>query len=301
MLKRTIHISKPTKVSLRNGQLIISQRNADGISNESSLPIEDLWALILEDQQISITQGAIAELLEHNVALITCDSKHHPVGMMLNLCGHSTQTERFRYQTQASSPLKKQLWQQTVKAKIENQGYLIARLNLADTYLNRLALDVKSGDSTNREGVAAAYYWPRIFPDYPTFHRDHGHHYINALLNYGYAIIRAMVARGLVGSGLLPALGIHHRNRYNHYCLADDIMEPYRPYVDRLVSQIISELNSFPETLAKEHKIELLKLPVMDVQMNGKMRPMLVATTETTSSLVKCFTGEQRKLSYPQI
>ena len=301
MLKRTIHISKPTKVTLRSGQLIISQRNAEGISDENSLPIEDLWALILEDQQISITQGAIAELLEHNVALITCDSKHHPVGMMLNLCGHSTQAERFRYQIQASSPLKKQLWQQTVKAKIENQGYLLSKLNASETYLQRLAGDVKSGDATNREGVAAAYYWPRIFPNHPSFHRDNGNYYINALLNYGYAIIRAMVARSLVGSGLLPALGIHHRNRYNHYCLADDVMEPYRPFVDRLVSQIIAGLQSFPETLTKEHKIELLKLPVMDVHMGGKTRPMLVATTETTSSLVKCFAGEQRKLSYPQI
>lgn len=302
MLKRTIHISKPSKISLRLGQLILAQKNDNGQTIEHSLPIEDLWAVILEDRQITITQGAIAGMLERNVSVITCDNRHHPVGMMLNLAGNSIQAERFRQQAEVSLPLKKQLWQQTVRAKIFNQARVIqGTTDDATSYLDRLVQEVRSGDTTNREGVAAAFYWPRVFPKLPNFTREGGNRYANALLNYGYAIVRAMVARSLVGTGLMPTLGIHHKNRYNQFCLADDVMEPYRPFVDRLVKDLLENLSQLPEELLQEHKKELLKLPVMDVQIGGVNRPMLIATTATSTSLHKCFSGESRKILYPTI
>lgn len=299
MIKRTIHISKPTKVSVNLGQLILSQKDDLGNLKDISLPIDDLWAVILESRQISITQPAMAELLERNVSLITCDARHLPTGVLLNLTGNTIQTERFRYQVSASQPLKKKLWQQTVKAKIHNQATLLIEDEPYKRYLDKVAKDVKSGDITNREGVAAAYYWPRVFPTLPGFNRDNGHRYTNSLLNYGYAIVRAMIARSLVGTGLMPALGIHHRNKYNHFCLADDLMEPYRPFVDQLVREVIKNIVEWPDELSKEHKVRLLMLPVMDVIMSGIKRPMLIATTETSSSLYKCFSGEARQISYP--
>jgi CRISPR-associated protein Cas1 len=299
MLKRTIHISKPSRVSVTLGQLMLAQKDDNGVQREVSLPIEDLWAVILESRQITITQAAMADLLERNVALVTCDEKHLPTGLLLNLAGNSVQAERYRYQVDATLPLKKQLWQQTVKAKITNQAALLNTNEGHHLYLQKLIGDVKSGDSTNREGVAAAYYWPRVFQKLPGFSRDGGHRFTNALLNYGYAIVRAMIARSLVGTGLMPTLGIHHRNRYNHFCLADDIMEPYRPFVDFVVKEVVDSLDEWPEELSKAHKTELLKLPVMDVSMNGSVRPMLVATNETSVSLFKCFSGESRKISYP--
>lgn len=299
MIKRTIHIGSPAKLSLRQQQMVVSKYDELGHKVEKTLPVEDLWAVIMEDPQISITHGLMAYLLEHNVALITCDTRHHPTGMMLNLCGNTTQTETFRHQCEASQPLKKQLWQQTVQRKIANQAAVLNQLGTEEKYLSNLAAAVKSGDIDNREGVAAAYYWPRIFAKYPGFVRERESGYPNSLLNYGYAILRAAIARSLVGSGLLPSLGIHHHNRYNHYCLADDMMEPYRPYVDLLVARIVERTADVPEFLLKEHRVELLNIPVLDVVMNGKKRPLLVAATETTASLARCFDGETRKLSLP--
>lgn len=301
MIKRTIHIGSPAKLSLRQDQMVMSKYDELGSKVEKSLPIEDLGAVILEDPQISITHGLLSFLLEHNVAIITCDARHHPTGMMLNLCGNTTQTERFRYQTEASLPLKKQLWQQTVQCKIANQAAALRHVGLDDKYLLNLANAVKSGDPDNREGVAAAYYWPRVFAKYPGFVRERESGYPNSMLNYGYAILRATIARSLVGSGLLPTMGIHHHNRYNHYCLADDMMEPYRPYVDLLVADIVDRTTTVPDFLLKEHKVALLGIPVLDVVIGGKKRPLLVATTETSASLARCFEGETRKLSLPQM
>ena len=240
-------------------------------------------------------------MLENNCAIITCDNAHLPVGLMLPLCGNTTQSERFRLQIDASLPLKKQLWQQTVQCKIRNQAAVLQNTRNA-IVKNMLAWagEVKSGDSDNLEGRAAAYYWRNLFPDILGFTRDRNGLPPNNLLNYGYAILRAVVARALVGSGLLPTLGIHHHNRYNAYCLADDIMEPYRPYVDALVCRLVSD-GHITEELTTELKRELLQIPTLDVVINGKRSPLMVAVGQTTASLYRCFSGEQRKIAYPEM
>ena len=220
---------------------------------------------------------------------------------MLPLCGNTTQNERFREQIDASLPLKKQLWQQTVQCKIRNQAAVLEKTT-GSIVKNMLvwANEVKSGDSSNMEGRAAAYYWRNLFPDVPFFTRERDGMPPNNLLNYGYAILRAIVARGLVESGLLPTLGIHHHNRYNAYCLADDIMEPYRPYVDELVIEIMKKGGDYSD-ITVDIKREMLSIPVLDVIIGGQRSPLMVAIRQTTSSIYKCFTGELRKIVYPEM
>ena len=220
---------------------------------------------------------------------------------MLPLYGNTTQNERFRHQLDASLPLRKQLWQQTIQAKINNQAAVLSACTGVETKCMRAwASDVRSGDPDNLEARAAAYYWKSFFPDIPGFTRDREGMPPNHLLNYGYAILRAVVARGLVGSGLLPTLGIHHHNRYNAYCLADDIMEPYRPLVDRLVSQICQEYGA-DTPLEKNIKAMLLTVPTIEVTIGEKRSPLMIAVSQTTASLYKCFAGELRRIAYPEL
>jgi len=219
---------------------------------------------------------------------------------MLPLCGNTTQNERFRDQLDASLPLKKQLWQQTIKMKIENQASVLSDSTGAEVRNMRVwANDVKSGDPDNLEARAAAYYWKNLFYGIKDFTRERDGIPPNNLLNYGYAILRAVVARGLVSSGMLPTLGIHHHNRYNAYCLADDIMEPYRPYVDELVVDIIKNGEDITE-LSRDIKAKLLNIPVLDVNINGRRSPLMIAVGQTTASLYKCFSGGLRRISYPE-
>ena len=309
MIKRTLCFSNPAYLSLKNAQLVIKLPEVEKadvvelIKAEAArtIPIEDIGVVVLDNRQITITQGLVEALLENNCAIITCDNAHLPVGLMLPLCGNTTQSERFRLQIDASLPLKKQLWQQTVQCKIRNQAAVLQNTRNA-IVKNMLAWagEVKSGDSDNLEGRAAAYYWRNLFPDILGFTRDRNGLPPNNLLNYGYAILRAVVARALVGSGLLPTLGIHHHNRYNAYCLADDIMEPYRPYVDALVCRLVSD-GHITEELTTELKRELLQIPTLDVVINGKRSPLMVAVGQTTASLYRCFSGEQRKIAYPEM
>jgi CRISPR-associated protein Cas1 len=262
--------------------------------------IEDIGIVILDNQQITVTHGVIAKLLAKNVALITCDDIHHPTGLMLNLDGHTLQSQRFQLQIDASVPLKKQLWQQTIIAKIKNQANLLNRFRIPARTLERLGAEVKSGDSTNCEAQAASYYWKNIFPLFPDFKRFREGPPPNNLLNYGYAILRAVVARCLVGSGLLPTLGIHHRNQYNAYCLADDMMEPYRPFVDKIIYDIVRNNGQFLE-LTPGMKQQLLSIPAMDVSIDGEKSPLLNAVQRTTASLAKCYEGKSRKLLFPEM
>ena len=309
MIKRTLCFSNPAYLSLKNAQLVIKLPEVEKadvvelIKAEAvrTIPIEDIGVVVLDNRQITITQGLVEALLENNCAIITCDNAHLPVGLMLPLCGNTTQSERFRLQIDASLPLKKQLWQQTVQCKIRNQAAVLQNTRNA-IVKNMLAWagEVKSGDSDNLEGRAAAYYWRNLFSDILGFTRDRNGLPPNNLLNYGYAILRAVVARALVGSGLLPTLGIHHHNRYNAYCLADDIMEPYRPYVDALVCRLVSD-GHITEELTTELKRELLQIPTLDVVINGKRSPLMVAVGQTTASLYRCFSGEQRKIAYPEM
>jgi CRISPR-associated protein Cas1 len=242
MIKRTLHFGNPAYLSLKDDQLLIDLPHLKALGEKESkkrVAIEDIGIILLDHQQITITHACMAALLRNNAVLLTCDAAHLPVGMMLPLDGHDTQSERFRFQIDASQPLKKQLWQQTIQAKILNQAAVLAERGIPYDNLLYWARSVRSGDPDNYEGRAAAYYWKNVFPKKVEFFRGRTGDPPNNLLNYGYAILRAIVARGLVSSGLLPTLGIHHRNKYNAYCLADDIMEPYRPYVDQIVLGII--------------------------------------------------------------
>ncbi|MBP1677491.1 MAG: CRISPR-associated protein Cas1 [Bacteroidetes bacterium] len=332
MIKRTLYFGNPAYLSLRNSQLVIHLPDANGMDDRTgnnTIPVEDIGVVILDHKQITITHGLMEALLANNSAVITCDSSRMPVGLLLPLSGNTVQSERFQAQIDSSLPLRKQLWQQTIQAKIANQAYVL-NTKRGETVKNMLAWasDVKSGDSENLEGRAAAYYWANMFPMLPGFRRGREGSPPNNLLNYGYAILRAVMARSLVGSGLLPTLGIHHHNRYNAYCLADDIMEPYRPFVDKLVVEIFDEAylkqtdninnklaikqsiaaeevpfysknDEFEMELTKEIKAKLLSIPVLDVNINGQRSPLMIAIGQTTASLAKCYLGESRKISYP--
>lgn len=302
MIKRTLFFGNPAYLSMKNAQLVIRLIDTQAQDEVTkTVPIEDVGVVVLEDRQITITNGALDALLQNNCAVITCDEKHMPTGMLLPLEGHTVQSERFRMQIEASLPLKKQLWQQTVQAKIRNQASVLKRLSGAETgCMLAWANDVRSGDNENLEGRAAAYYWKSVFPEMERFVRDREGDAPNNLLNYGYAIVRAVVARALVASGLLPTFGIHHHNRYNAFCLADDIMEPYRPYVDELVIGILRSGVDCSE-LTTDLKRQLLGLPVKEVIIVGQRSPLMVAVTQTTASLVKCFSGELRKIVYPEM
>lgn len=310
MIKKTLCFSNPAYLSMRNAQLVIKLpevEKADVLAedfkkmNELTRPIEDIGVVVLDNKQITITQGALEALLENNCAVITCDSNHLPVGLLLPLVGNTTQNERFRDQLDASQPLRKQLWQQTMQYKIRNQAAVLNKCSNAETKCMQVwANDVRSGDPDNYEARAAVYYWKNLFGHIPDFIRDRDGVPPNNLLNYGYAILRAVVARSLVASGLLPTLGIHHHNRYNAYCLADDIMEPYRPYVDQLVYDITEQYGVDVE-LSKDIKAELLSIPTLDVVICGKRSPLMIATSQTTASLYKCYSGELRKIAYPEM
>lgn len=295
MIKRTLYFGSPAYLKTANEQLIIEMQDS---GETKSAPIEDIGLLILDHQQITITQALIARLLANNVAVITCNHTHHPTGLLLNLDGNSLQSQKFIAQVEASVPLKKQLWQQTVTAKIMNQAALLENERAENKTLLRYAREVKSGDSGNCEAKAAAYYWKHLFPEFLQFKRERYGAPPNNLLNYGYAVLRAVVARSLVASGLLPTLGIHHRNQYNAYCLADDIMEPYRPFVDQIVCGIVSMNGKFLE-MGTKMKQQLLAVPAMDVKIEQQKSPLMNAVQRTTASLAKCFAGESRKILYP--
>ena len=303
MIKRTLYFGNPAYLSLQNAQLVIHLPDANGMDDRTgnnTIPIEDIGIVVLDHKQITITQGLLEALLNNNAAVITCDSSRMPVGLLLPLSGNTTQSERFQAQIEASLPLRKQLWQQTIQAKIGNQAYVLNTCRNA-VVKNMLAWvdEVKSGDSDNLEARAAAYYWSNMFPDVPGFRRGREGPPPNNLLNYGYAILRAVVARSLVASGLLPTLGIHHHNRYNAYCLADDIMEPYRPFVDKLVVELTDSGEDIQE-LTKSLKAKLLSIPVLDVIINDQRSPLMIAVGITTASLAKCYLGEARKIVYPE-
>ncbi|MDR1544507.1 MAG: type II CRISPR-associated endonuclease Cas1 [Prevotellaceae bacterium] len=310
MIKKTLYFSNPAYLSLKNAQLVIKlpevEKNdtlPESFKAEAirTIPIEDIGVLVIDNKQITFTSGLLEALLDNNCAVVTCDSRSMPQGLLLPLERNTTQSERFTAQIEASVPLKKQLWQQTIIAKIENQAAVLKTCRNEEVRnMLKLANDVKSGDPNNLEGRAAAYYWKNLFPKITDFTRGRDEVSPNNLLNYGYAILRAVVARALVASGLLPTLGIHHHNKYNAYCLADDIMEPYRPFVDKIVAKIVDSGENISE-LSMEIKKKLLEIPVLDVLINEQRSPLMLAVGQTTASLAKCYLGEIRKIAYPTL
>lgn len=297
MIKRTLFFGNPAYLSTKSEQLVVNFPE-DG-KDEKTIPIEDLGYVVLENPQITITNGLLMKLVQNKTAVITCDKQHLPCSFLQPLVGHSEQTERMRHQLNASLPLKKNLWQQTVTAKIDNQAahFLVRGKNALR--LKRYAKDVKSGDFNNQEALAAAFYFQNLF-DINGFSRNQKRVPPNNLLNYGYAILRAVTARALVSSGLLPSVGIFHHNKYNAFCLADDVMEPYRPFVDALVYDIV-ETGCNLEELNTNIKSDLLMIPAMDVIIDGKRSPLMNAMSRTTASLFECFEGSRRKILYPEL
>ena len=295
MIKRTLFFGNPAYLSTKNEQLVVSFPEED--KEEKRVPIEDIGMLVLENPQITLTNGLITKLIQNKAAVVNCDKQHLPCSILQPLVGHTEQTERFRNQLNASLPLKKNLWQQTVSAKISNQAMHLFRRGKEHKKLARWATEVKSGDTENHEAIAAAFYWQNIF-EVKGFNRYQKGIPPNNLLNYGYAILRAVTARALIGSGMLPGVGIFHRNKYNAFCLADDIMEPYRIYVDALVYDIV-ESGEKLEELNTGLKSELLKIPAIDVVIDDKVSPIMVAMSRTTNSLQECFAGLSRKILYP--
>lgn len=302
MIKQTLYFGNPARLNVAHNQLRIElPADPGGGERVVTRPLEDIGVVVIDSPQITLTAPVLQGLMDCGAAVIICDERHLPSGLMLRMEGHSEQSERFRKHLSASLPLKKQMWQQTVAAKIRNQKAVL-EARTGDTLGNMQAWadNVKSGDSDNREARAAAYYWNRLFEHLPVASRDREGIEPNSMLNYGYAIVRAIMARALVNSGLHPTLGIFHRNKYNAYCLADDIMEPYRPYVDKLVMQIMDD-NSSASIRNKDIKRQILSIPTMEVRIGGLRRPLMVAATDTAASVYKCFAGEARKIKYPEM
>lgn len=292
MIKRVLCFENPARLSLKLAQMVVELQDVT-----RTLPIEDIGVVILDHKQITITHALIDALLANNVAIVTSNDKHLPVGLMLPLDGNTLQSERFRAQIDASEPLKKQMWQQTVVAKILGQAHVLGTQLIEHNNMLKWSKDVRSGDTDNMEARAAAYYWRNMF-EKDAFIRDPQGLPPNNLLNYGYSVVRAMMARALVGAGLLPTLGIHHHSRYDAYCLADDIMEPYRPFVDMKVLEMWKK-GSITSDISSDQKRGLLGITTMDVTISGHRSPMMLAIQTTAQSVQKCFSGEARKIIYP--
>ena len=296
MLRRTLLFQSPAHLFVRNKQLVVNNKETE---KQKTVPIEDVGWVIIDNNYITLSISVLYQFAKWNIALITCNEKHHPVSLMLNLDSNNLQGEMFEFQINATDNLKKNLWKQTIKAKIINQALLLKKLNKNYKALINMSKEVKTGDITYQESRAARFYWKELFSSIE-FKRERFGGQPNSMLNYSYAVLRAATAKALMGSGLLPTFGIFHRNRYNAYRLADDIMEPYRPIIDENVIKTFAKFPDYEE-LTTEIKAELLQLLTLDVKFNKLMRPLAVALSYTTASLAKCFAGERRKIVYPKL
>ncbi|GJH41647.1 CRISPR-associated endonuclease Cas1 [Capnocytophaga sp. HP1101] len=296
MLYRSIYIGNPAYLKLKDKQLKIADPETK--AEKGSVPIEDLGLLMLDHYQITLSHQLLQELMKNNVVLISCDEKHLPLAAMLPFAGNTQYSERVKTQLEVSEPLKKQLWKQTIECKIQNQAKVLERLSKYAEPMYEYLKEVKSGDTTNMEGIAAQHYWKYLIDC--DFLRDRFGEYPNQFFNFGYGVLLSIVARALVDTGLLLALGIFHRNKYNPYCLASDIMEPYRPIVDLLVMEWLTA-HLEVEELNKESKAHILQMATRDVLIEKNVRPLIVAVKSTASSLYKCYSGEKRQISYPEL
>ena len=296
MLYRSIYIGNPAYLKLKDKQLKVT--DPESKEEKGSVPIEDIGLLMLDHYQITLSHQLIQELMKNNVILISCDERHLPLAGMLPFSGNSLFSERVKVQMEVSEPLKKQLWKQTIECKIQNQLKVLEQLGKYAAPMYEYLKEVKSGDTTNMEGIAAPHYWKYLIDN--NFLRDRFGDYPNPFFNFGYGVLLSIIARALVDTGLLLVLGIFHRNKYNPYCLASDIMEPYRPIVDLLVMKWL-QLHPEKQSLDKESKTFLLQIATQDVNIEKLVRPLIVGVKMTASSLLKCYTGEKRQISYPEL
>ncbi|RLD48183.1 MAG: type II CRISPR-associated endonuclease Cas1 [Bacteroidetes bacterium] len=292
MLKRTLFFVNPYHLFVKNKQLYVKDKMID---KEQMVPAEDIGYVIFDNKQLTYTHSVMQLFSENNTAVIFCNDKHMPASMMINFESHHLHGQHSDYQIKASEPLKKNLWQQTIKSKIRNQASVLDYFNKKGEPLREISKHVTSGDSTNRESLAARIYWNSLFNNFIR-HRDGKQP--NSMLNFCYSILRSATAKAITGSGLIPVIGIHHKNKYNAYRLADDLMEPYRPFADRIVKETFAKFPDYKD-LTKEIKFDLTDILTTDVQFKKVTRPLSVGLSMTTASLVKCYKGERKKISYP--
>lgn len=296
MIKRIVEVSHAgTHLSISLGQLILKQNGGQ----VASIPCDDIGVLIVDHQPTSYTHSVFSELLKNGAAVVLSNGTHHPVGMFLPLRSNTLQNERFRDQVQAKEPLKKGLWQQIVRAKIAHQAKVVPHNETAHRMLLTLRDSVRSGDSTNIEARASRIFW-HAYAEGTNFRRDINGPPPNNLLNYGYMVMRAAVARAICGAGLLPTLGIHHHNRYNAYCLADDMAEPFRGFVEKKVRDLCAGMSEVPY-LSQAVKASLLTILYDAVEIAGFKGPLMVGLHRTMASLQRCFAGKQKKLNLPKL
>jgi CRISPR-associated protein Cas1 len=296
MIQKVIEISRAgTHLSVKLGQLVVHQKDAP----DRQIPCEDIGVLLVDHAGVTYTHTVFTALLDNGAAVVLCNGTHHPAGLFLPIDTHSTQNERFRCQIKAKEPVKKRLWQQLIRAKIAHQAHLIAEDEQTARVLRGLRDRVRSGDPDNVEAQASRRFWRAYLQNIEFRRRREGRH-PNHLLNYGYMVLRAAVARTICSAGLLPTLGIHHRNRYNAYCLADDMIEPFRGFVEARVRDMCEGADGEID-LDQHTKASLLEVLYEKVQISEFSGPLMVGLHRTMASLHRCFEGEQKQLELPQL
>lgn len=296
MIKRIIHIANPSFIKTENEQIVVSNKDSGEIN---SLPAEDLGAIIIDNPQITFTSGAVNKLSENNAIMVFCDKSHLPSGLLYPAQGNFSQTKKFSEQVNAKLPLQKRLWQEIIKQKILNQAAVLKKYDMEEQSLITASVKVISGDKTNREGTASRYYWKTLFKG-TDFKREREGDYPNNLLNFGYAIVRSIVARAICAAGLHPSLGIHHKSLFNAFCLADDLMEPYRQFVDDVVySYYLNPV--FGKELNKDLKKMLIEINFSKVIIDSEPHPLFIAINMTVNSLMNCYSGKSKNLLLPEL
>lgn len=304
MIKKIVEISQARRhLAVRLGQLIIKENGTE----ISTIPCEDIGVLLVDHSGVTYAHSVFTELLRCGAAIVLCGGNHQPNGMLLPLESNTLQTERFAQQIQVKEPVKKKLWQQIIRAKIKHQANMVGRDS--DVYKSLMALreQVRSGDPDNIEAQASRKFWPVYIQGIGStgisladFRRDAEGRPPNNLLNYGYMVMRAAVARALCSAGLLPCLGIHHHNRYNAFCLADDVMEPFRGFVESKVKEVC-ETETAIDDLTQQIKAQLLEVLYREVTIGETSGPLMVGLHRTAASLQRCFAGEQKEIDLPEI
>lgn len=297
MIARTLFFSQPGHLGVNLAQLVYTPTRETG--QPHTFPIEDIGFVVIETTQMTLTAYALQALAENNTAVIFCDKTHTPASQLLPFSGHTLTQKHFAAQMVASEALKGRLWKQTVQAKICNQAACLSTGGKEGArWVQRHVQNVKNGDPRNCEGLAAREYWKYHTPE-TDFKRLRQGAMPNAALDYGYAVLRAATARALTGSGLSCLIGLHHHNQYNAFTLADDVMEPYRPFVDDTVLNAPARFPTEALELTREMKAALLSVLTADVLIGGMQRPLMNALSITTASLVRCFLKEETQIAYP--
>lgn len=278
MSLRVVFVSAPAVLKLLDNALLVEKPGGGA----GKVPVEDMAVLILDGDEIELDHALLAQCVSKGVAVVVCDAKHLPSGLLLPLAGHSLHTSTLRDQIAAGVPAMKRTWQSIVRAKLHAQADMLRHADRDHEYIRRMISLVRSGDPDNIEATAAARYFEALFGE--EFYRAREVDGINSVLNYGYAIVRAIVARALVGAGLHPALGVHHRNQYNPFCLADDAMEPIRPMVDRIAWELI-QVDAVPDELYPQVKRKIIGALSGFVRFDGKRYPLLVGVERYAASL----------------